>query len=198
MIQFDNINEEIPYLVFKDKYEDSLKAKQKNIEAISISSYSTSGNEVNARYVNLKLVSGREFIFFSNYKSPKSQEFNQHNQITALIYWSNTNTQIRMKAYIKQTNREFNKNYFAQRDKKKNALAISSHQSSPIASYEAMQKNYELSLMESDLTECPEYWGGYSFTPYYFEFWEGHESRLNKRETYELNNGKWIHGFLQA
>ena len=64
MIQFDNINEEIPYLVFKDKYEDSLKAKQKNIEAISISSYSTSGNEVNARYVNLKLVSGREFIFF--------------------------------------------------------------------------------------------------------------------------------------
>tara|TARA_Y200000002_G_C22629653_1_gene641908 strand:+ start:377 stop:973 length:597 start_codon:yes stop_codon:yes gene_type:complete len=198
MIQFDNINEEIPYLVFKDKYEDSLKAKQKNIEAISISSYSTSGNEVNARYVNLKLVSGREFIFFSNYKSPKSQEFNQHNQIAALIYWSNTNTQIRMKAYIKQTNREFNKNYFAQRDKKKNALAISSHQSSPIASYEAMQKNYELSLMESDLTECPEYWGGYSFTPYYFEFWEGHESRLNKRETYELNNGKWIHGFLQA
>tara|TARA_A100001011_G_scaffold398597_1_gene503625 strand:+ start:404 stop:1000 length:597 start_codon:yes stop_codon:yes gene_type:complete len=198
MIQFDNINEEIPYLVFKDKYEDSLKAKQKNIEAISISSYSTSGNEVNARYVNLKLVSGREFIFFSNYKSPKSQEFNQHNQITALLYWSNTNTQIRMKAYIKQTNREFNKNYFAQRDKKKNALAISSHQSSPIASYEAMQKNYELSLMESDLTECPEYWGGYSFTPYYFEFWEGHESRLNKRETYELNNGKWIHGFLQA
>ena len=137
-------------------------------------------------------------FFFSNYKSPKSQEFNQHNQIAALIYWSNTNTQIRMKAYIKQTNREFNKNYFAQRDKKKNALAISSHQSSPIASYEAMQKNYELSLMESDLTECPEYWGGYSFTPYYFEFWEGHESRLNKRETYELNNGKWIHGFLQA
>lgn len=198
MIQFNNLSQENPYLVFKDKYEDSLKAKQKNIEAICISSYSPSGNEVNARFVNLKLVSGRKFIFFSNYKSPKSQEFNQHNQITALIYWSNTNTQIRMKAYIKQTSSEFNKNYFAQRDKKKNALAISSHQSSPIASYEAMQKNYELSLKESDLTECPEYWGGYSFTPYYFEFWEGHESRLNKRETYELNNEKWIHGFLQA
>ena len=198
MIQFNNLSQETPYLVFKDKYEDSLKAKQKNIEAISISSYSTSRNEVNARYVNLKLVSGRKFIFFSSYKSPKSQEFNQHNQITALLYWSNTNTQIRMKAYIKQMSSEFNKDYFAQRDKKKNALAISSDQSSPIASYEAMQKNYEISLKESDLTECPEYWGGYSFTPYYFEFWEGHESRLNKRETYELNNGKWIHGFLQA
>ena len=198
MIEFDNLSQEAPYLVFKDKYNQSLKANQKAIEAICISSYSSKKKEVNGRYVNLKFVNGRKFIFFSNYKSPKSQEFTQHNQITASLYWNKTNTQIRMKAYIEQTSSEFNKNYFAQRDKKKNALAISSHQSSPITSYEALQKNYELSLVESNLTECPEYWGGYSFTPYYFEFWEGHESRLNKRETYELNKGKWIHGFRQA
>lgn len=198
MIQFNNISQETPYLVFKDKYEDSLKAKQKNIEAISISSYSSSRNEVNARFVNLKFVNNKDFIFFSNYKSPKSQEFNQHNQIIGLLYWSNTNTQIRMKAIIKQTSLEFNKNYFAKRDRKKNALAIASNQSSAITSYEALQKNYEISLKNSNLTECPEYWGGYSFTPYYFEFWEGHESRINKREAYELQNGNWIHSILQA
>ena len=28
-----------------------------------------------------------------------------------------------------------------------------------------------------------------------FEFWEGHESRLNKREVYELKDDKWIHSF---
>ncbi len=198
MIQFNNLSQETPYLVFKDKYEDSLKAKQNNIEAISISSFSTSRKEVNARYVNLKFVNGKDFIFFTNYKSPKSQEFNQHNQITGLIYWSNTNTQIRMKANIKQTSLDFNKTYFAKRDKKKNALAISSYQSSPISSYEALQENYELSLKKNNLTECPEYWGGYSFTPYYFEFWEGHDLRLNKREVYELKNDKWVHSFIQA
>ena len=198
MIQFNNLSQETPYLVFKDKYEDSLKAKQNNIEAISISSFSTSKKEVNARYVNLKFVNGKDFIFFTNYKSPKSQEFNQHNQITGLIYWSNTNTQIRMKAHIKQTSLDFNKTYFAKRDKKKNALAISSYQSSPISSYEALQENYELSLKKNNLTECPEYWGGYSFTPYYFEFWEGHDLRLNKREVYELKNDKWVHSFIQA
>tara|TARA_S200000501_G_scaffold370713_1_gene412392 strand:+ start:1302 stop:1898 length:597 start_codon:yes stop_codon:yes gene_type:complete len=198
MIQFDNLCQEAPYLVFKDKYDKSYKAKQKNIEAISISSYSNENKEVNARYVNLKFVNNKDFIFFSNYKSPKSQEFNQHNQIIALLYWSNTNTQIRMKSIIRKTSLEFNKNYFAKRDKKKNALAISSYQSCPIDSYEALQKNYERSLDKSNLNECPEYWGGYSFTPYYFEFWEGHESRLNKREVYELKNDKWIHSFLQA
>ena len=197
MIQFDNINKEYPYLVFKDKYTESLKAKQKNIEAICISSYSLENKEVHARYVNLKFVKDKEFIFFSNYSSPKSQEFKTHNQITALIYWSSINVQIRMKACIKQTTREFNKAYFAGRDQKKNALAISSEQSVLIDSYQGVQKNYELSLKNSDLSECPDYWGGFSFTPYYFEFWEGHEKRLNKREAYEYQNGRWIHNFLQ-
>ena len=43
----------------------------------------------------------------------------------------------------------------------------------------------------------PEYWGGFSFTPYYFEFWEGHKSRVNKRCVYELKNKKWICYILQ-
>ena len=198
MIQYNNLSKELPYLVFKKKYEDSLNANQKNIEAITIASYSTFKKEVNARYVNLKIVEDKRFIFFSNYNSPKSHEFSAHNQIMALIYWSSTNTQIRMKACIEKTSKEYNRAYFAKRDKKKNALAISSKQSSPIDSYAALQKNYELVLQSNNLSECPDYWGGYAFTPFYFEFWEGHDSRINKRETYELQNDKWIHGFLQA
>ena len=198
MIQFNNLSKEPPYLVFKKKYEDSLNANQKNIEAISIASYSTSKKDGYARYVNLKIVEENKFIFFSNYKSPKSLEFSAHKQITALIYWSSTNTQIRMKAYIEKTSKEFNSAYFVKRDKKKNALAISSKQSSAIDSYETLQKNYELALQKNNLSECPDYWGGYAFEPFYFEFWEGHDSRLNRRETYELQNDEWIHGFLQA
>ena len=198
MIEFDKLSRETPYSVFKDKYDESLKAKQENIEAICISSYLPKKKEVNARYVNLKFIINKDFIFFSNYNSPKSQEFNTHDQISALFYWSSTNVQIRIKAHIKKTSREFNRSYFATRDKKKNALAIASNQSSPIDSYETLEKNYEHSLNKDNLTICPEYWGGYSFTPHYFEFWEGHESRLNRREAYELQNGNWIHSILQA
>ena len=197
MIEFNNLAQETPYLVFEEKYNKSLSANQKNIEAICISSYSSEDKEVNARFVNLKFINDKEFIFFSNYKSPKSQDFLSHNQITALIYWSNINVQVRIKAHIKQTSKKFNQDYFSNRDIKKNALAISSHQSVGINSYEEVQKNYDLSLREKALNECPDYWGGYSFTPYYFEFWEGHESRLNKRETYILQKNQWVHGYLQ-
>ena len=198
MIQFENLCQETPYLIFKEKYEESQKAKQKNIEAISISSYSNEKKEVNARYVNLKFINERKFIFFSNYLSPKSKEFKNHNQITVLIYWNSTNTQIRMKALIEKTSKDFNQKYFSQRNKKKNALAICSDQSRPIDSYESLQNKFDFSLKNNDLNKCPDYWGGYSFIPFYFEFWEGHESRINKREAYELQDGKWIHSFLQA
>ena len=53
------------------------------------------------------------------------------------------------------------------------------------------------SLESDNLKVCPEYWGGFSFTPYYFEFWEGHESRLNKRNVYEIGAEGWGHSILQ-
>ena len=197
MIQFQNLNQEEPYLLFKSRYDEAYSAGQKVIEAISISTFENKTNEVDSRFVNLKFVSENEFIFFSNYKSPKANSFETHNQIAALIYWSSINVQIRMKAKIRKMSNDYNQRYFENRSKKKNALAISSNQSKPINSYKQVIENYNKSLNKDDLKKCPEYWGGYSFTPYYFEFWEGHESRLNKREIFEKIDGCWRHSFVQ-
>ena len=197
MIKFINISKEPPYKIFKSKYNDALNANQPIIEAICISSYSSSNKEVNARFVNLKFVNERDFIFFTNYNSPKSQDFKSHDQITGLFYWSKTNVRIRIKAKISQTSRDYNLEYFSDRDQKKNALAISSNQSKPVSSYDQVHENYKKSLNNNNLKQCPEYWGGYSFTPYYFEFWEGHKSRLNKREVFEMKNNHWDHYILQ-
>ena len=197
MITFENLSQEKPFRLFKKKYDEALNAGQKGIEAISISSFNNKISEVNSRYVNLKFINNDEFIFFSNYESPKAAAFNSHNQIAALIYWSSINVQIRMKAKIKKTTVEFNQKYFFDRSEEKNALAISSKQSKPINSYSQVKENYNKSLKNDDLKKCPEFWGGYSFAPYYFEFWEGHELRLNKREVYEKSDNTWKHLILQ-
>ena len=197
MIKFSDLNQEIPYLLLKKKYDEAINAGQKGIEAISISSFNKEMGEVDSRYVNLKFITNDEFIFFSNYNSPKASSFNSLNQIAALVYWPSINVQIRMKAKIKKTSDEYNQKYFFDRLKEKNALAISSNQSKLIDSYNQVIENYNRSLESDDLKKCPEYWGGYSFIPYYFEFWEGHESRLNKRDVYEIGEGNWSHSILQ-
>ena len=197
MIQFNNLNQEIPYQLLKEKYDEALNADQRGIEAISISSYNKEMGEVDSRYVNLKFILNDEFIFFSNYNSPKASSFSSHDQIAALVYWPSINIQIRMKAKIKRKTDEYSQNYFFSRSEEKNALAISSNQSKPIKSYSLVKENYNKSLKNDDLKKCPDFWGGYSFTPYYFEFWEGHESRLNKREAYEKSDDIWKHLILQ-
>ena len=197
MIVFNNLSQEPPYLHLKAQYDEALNAKQKNIEAASISSFNHEIHEVDARYVNIKFINSEEFIFFSNYNSPKASSFNSHDQIAALLYWPNINVQIRMRAKIKKTSNEYNQKYFFNRSEEKNALAISSNQSKLIDSYNQVKENYNKSLKNDDLKTCPDFWGGYSFTPYYFEFWEGHESRLNKREVYEKNDDNWKHFILQ-
>jgi len=197
MIIFNNINKETPYQILKEKYDEAFNAGQKGIEVISISSYNNEIKEVDSRYVNLKFITNDNFIFFTNYNSSKASAFNSFDQIAALLYWPSINVQIRIKAQIKQTSTAFNQKYFFDRSQEKNALAISSNQSKPIYSYNQVKENYNQSLNNDDLKKCPEFWGGYAFTPYYFEFWEGHESRLNKREVYKKSDDGWQHIILQ-
>ena len=64
MIEFININEAIPYKIFKDLYEKAVQENQTNVEAISVSSYNTEKREVDSRFVNIKYLKDNEFIFF--------------------------------------------------------------------------------------------------------------------------------------
>ena len=198
MIKFLNLNSEKPYIQFKALYQKALENGQKGIEAISVSSYDKASSEVEARYVNLKYISNNEWIFFSNYHSPKANQFESHSQVSILIYWASINTQIRMKAKIYKTSIEFSNEHFQSRTKEKNALAISSNQSQVIGSFEEVAKNFQETLeYMTPETVRPDFWGGYSFVPYYFEFWQGHENRLNKRHVFEQQDEAWEEKLLQ-
>ena len=163
MINFININKQKPFLKFKEEYDRALLANQDVIEAISVSSFCNITKMVDARFVNLKIVDDDEFIFFTNYNSPKSKQFSSHEQVAVSLYWSATNVQIRIKAQIRKKSPKYNEMYFSKRSHKKNALLF--HQSIKAnRSYNQVKENYNKSLKNDDLKKCPEFWGGYSFT----------------------------------
>ena len=198
MINFLNPSHEKPYVLFESLYQKAIENGQKGVEAISVSSYNELLKEVEARYVNLKYIDNNEWIFFSNYLSPKANQFDSHDQVSVLIYWASINTQIRMKAKIFKTSSEFSDEHFQGRTKEKNALAISSSQSQVVDSFDEVIKNFNKTLeIMTSKTPRPDFWGGYSFTPYYFEFWQGHENRLNKRHVFEQQDAEWVERFLQ-
>lgn len=197
MIKFLNNIEEPPFIELKKQYDEALSLGQENPEALALSSYSIEKKQVNSRFVNLKFVDGEQFIFFTNYNSPKAKEFFQHKQISALMYWNLTRTQIRIKGNIFKADRQFNQDYFKGRSINKNALAISSNQSNKVESFEDVKKKYNDALKNSNLKKCPDYWGAYIFIPFEIEFWRGSSFRLNKRDLYQKVNKEWNHSVLE-
>lgn len=192
MIFFNNIDNSIPYKKIENFYKKALSQNEQLLDSIVISSYDKKTNEVDSRFVNLKCIENTKFIFYSNYNSPKSLQFASHDQISAVIYWPTINLQVRIKAIIKRLPKKKSDIYFKERNKEKNALAISSNQSNIIESYKHVEEKFHNTLTKANLLVRPEYWGGFSFEPYYFEFWEGHEIRINKREAFSLVKNKWL------
>lgn len=187
-----------PYDYFERLYNKALDANQKNIEAIAISSYNPKREEVTSRYVNLKYIINEEWIFFSNYQSPKALDFANHKNISGLLFWQSINTQIRIKANIQKTNTEFSDQHYKTRSIEKNVLANSSKQSVKVKSFDEVIENYNKVMNKKEsIYERPIFWGGYSFTPHYFEFWEGNNKRLNKRIVFERTSNIWDEYVIQ-
>jgi len=198
MIKISNLDQTPPYKKFKFFYDEAIKNNQSSIEAMTIASYSTKHNEVDSRFVNLKYIQKDKWIFFSNYDSKKAEQFNSHNQVSALLYWNKIDVQIRIKGKVEKTQEDISDNHYSDRKIFKNALAHSSQQSQKVNSFKLIEDKYnEVLKKENLLKKRPENWGGYSITPYYIEFWKGQESRLNHREVFELKNYEWVSFILQ-
>ena len=200
MIKFIDIDNSEPYKIFNKFYQNALELGQKNIEAVCISSFNSNQNEVSSRFVNLKYIKGCSWYFFTNYQSPKAKDFLSHKQVALSIFWNVPNVQIRIKGQIYLADKLESDSHFISRDLSKNALAISSDQSRPINSYDDVSSKYNhtiKNIIDEDNIKRPEWWGGFFIKPVYFEFWEGKDNRLNKREEYVLNENNWISSFLE-
>ena len=118
----------------------------------------------------MKYILKDEWTFFSNYNSTKAKEIQQHDNVSLSIYWNTLDSQLRLKGKISKSSEIISDEHFIKRDSKKNALSVSSEQSSKVDSYETVLKNYNEALENYNFEERPKHWGGYSFIPYYLNF----------------------------
>ena len=61
MINFVDPSREKPFEIIHNLYNLALAAKQKNINAIAISSFNSEKKEVDSRFVNLKFIKDKAF-----------------------------------------------------------------------------------------------------------------------------------------
>ena len=177
---------------FKDVLENS-NISEPNAMCLSTC---TADGKPSSRYVLMKSFSKSGFIFFSNYQSRKGVELAGNPHACILFYWPSIHRQVRIEGTVSRISDETSKEYFKTRPKPSQASAVISKQSQVVASRHELELKMKQCLDQyaNDEVPKPTDWGGYLLQPSYFEFWQGHSSRLHDRMVFERdtsNKGIW-------
>jgi pyridoxamine 5'-phosphate oxidase len=181
-----------PFTQFEIWFSDAVKIDTEDVNAFVLSTCSKDGMP-SSRVMLLKGVDDKGFVFFTNYLGRKSKELIENPNASILFFFKELHRQIRIEGKIEKISREESAEYFHSRPVESQIGAWTSIQSSKIESRKTLEEKFEKYSKEFNGKEVPlpDFWGGFRLIPDYFEFWQGRESRLHDRISYEKENNSW-------
>jgi len=180
-----------PIAQFDRWYDDALAAGLYEPNAMAVSTVSPEGRP-SSRFVLLKGVSARGFVFFTNLESRKGTELAHLPACSLLFPWHPVERQVRVEGVASELPRTEVDAYFASRPRGAQLGAWASHQSSVVSSREELdRRKVEMEARFPDEVPTPDFWGGYVVSPDLVEFWQGRPGRMHDRLVYERLGDHW-------
>ncbi len=151
------------------------------------------------RFVLVKQVDPRGFVFYTNAFSRKGRELESNPHAALAFHWHTCGEQVRVEGEVSRVSDDESDRYFASRPRESQLGAWASAQSEVIAHREALDARYaetEQRFGAGDVPRPP-HWGGYRLSPARIEFWQDRRGRLHDRWLYVLDAGQWHVSRLQ-
>lgn len=181
-----------PFAQFEIWLGQAVDAKIPEVQAVNLCTVSSEGKP-SSRIVYMREFENGKLWFYSNYNSRKAKHMENNPNVCLTFFWPDLERQIRLEGTVTKCNKSYSDNYFNNRPRESKVGSWSSNQSS------VLKSRKELEDLVADFTKNfegkevprPEFWGGWEFTPNYYEFWQGRKSRLHDRISYTLENSNW-------
>ena len=182
-----------PFEQFSLWMDQALEAEIVDPTAMSVATVDTQGKPWQ-RMVLLKGFDERGFVFYTNLGSRKASDITSNPQVSLQFPWLQLDRQVIVGGMAERLSDNENSDYFKSRPISSQLAAWASEQSSPIASREVLEAQFNAvqQRFESGEVPLPEFWGGYRIVPREFEFWQGGENRLHDRFSFQRDGDSWI------
>jgi pyridoxamine 5'-phosphate oxidase len=149
------------------------------------------------RYVLLKAVDSRGFVFYTNLQSRKARAMTANPRAALTFYWP-PEQQVRVEGRIEAVSDAEADAYFATRPREFQVGAWASTQSSALASRAALDARVAEARerFADKAVPRPPFWSGYRVVPDAIEFWTRDPHRLHNRLVFERRDGTWVQSLL--
>ncbi|MCR9123647.1 MAG: pyridoxamine 5'-phosphate oxidase [Phyllobacteriaceae bacterium] len=178
-----------PFGLFADWLAEAEKNEPNDPNAMSLATADESGLP-NVRMVLLKGFDERGFVFYTNFESQKGEELLANRQAAMCFHWKSLRRQVRLRGPVTIVDDEEADTYYASRPRGSRIGAWASHQSRPLESKFALEKEvarYTAKYAIGDIPRPP-HWSGFRLSPTYLEFWKDGKFRLHDRFVFTRDN----------
>jgi pyridoxamine 5'-phosphate oxidase len=181
-----------PIRQFQRWFDDAKAAGEPEPEAMALATAGSDGEPSN-RFVLLKSLDQRGFVFYTNGRSRKGREIAANPRAALVFRWWRLQRQVRVSGPVAPVQPGESDAYFKTRPLGAQLGAWASAQSDPLASRAVLDQQVAAVAQRFAGREVPRppWWGGFRVRPVEVEFWQGRPDRLHDRMCYRLVGGRW-------